>query len=418
MRPEMFGYMNAGAPPGTLRHCDALAKLVLRKQRELDSDKCGSIMPGSPIIILEQVTEEDGSVRVHVGKDSTPRGLAICPLGWATAYKDGYWIVTPPEGGETRPDGWSRADSGTGESMASRIAKRRQRRASLRQDASSGEIGAGYDDEGDDAGVAAAHTEPAVAVKLKEFRSSVQLREMVAEEEARAQAEEAVRFGTIESQLGQLLTKKNVNPTLLMAEWDRNRDGDISKTEFRVNVRQLGLTEAEASGQQIDALYDSLDNDKSGSIDTEEMKRALARLKDSMRDVSRKEASKRAHAAEIRAVGALYEAAAVETVAYETEEVRLSNFRRGTIATRLGQHMKSRVVKVGQVVTEWDKDGSGSLDPIEARSSSSLSCFTLPHGPPQPHASPSLPASRALASAVPCQREGAPGFQGDGRGAG
>ena len=41
-----------------------------------------------------------------------------------------------------------------------------------------------------------------------------------------------------------------------MTEWDRNKDGDISKTEFRINVRKLGLTDVDV--REIDQLFDDM----------------------------------------------------------------------------------------------------------------------------------------------------------------
>ena len=48
----------------------------------------GDIFEGKEIIVMEEV-EIDGVVRAKVGKDSTPRGIALHPLGWVTALKEG-----------------------------------------------------------------------------------------------------------------------------------------------------------------------------------------------------------------------------------------------------------------------------------------------------------------------------------------
>ena len=41
--------------------------------------------------MLQVVDEDlvDGVIRCHVGKDSSPRGVAVHNLGWVTAAKDG-----------------------------------------------------------------------------------------------------------------------------------------------------------------------------------------------------------------------------------------------------------------------------------------------------------------------------------------
>lgn len=136
-------------------------------------------------------------------------------------------------------------------------------------------------------------------------------------------------------------------------------------TQFRINVRSLGLTEAMAAGLQVDALYDSMDLDNSESLSIDEMKQALQKLKSDVKDVGRQEAQNQERVAALRRVGQLYEGAAEATRVYEEEQQRLVAFKTGTVATRLGQQLKSRVIKVHQVVLEWDKDGGGSLDKAE-----------------------------------------------------
>ena len=53
--------------------------------------------------------------------------------------------------------------------------------------------------------------------------------------------------------------------TLTRERPSQRPQGSLSKTEFRISVRKLGLVETPVI--EIDALYDSLDADQSGDLD-------------------------------------------------------------------------------------------------------------------------------------------------------
>lgn len=114
---------------GKEKRCTAGKKLVLRSAPHLESTKIGDIRAGtSHLLVLEQ-TVVDGVVRARIGKDSTPRGLAVVSLGWVTAVKDGELKLEPSEDNGSPPQ-WnfltSSAADATEGSMSSRIAARRQ----------------------------------------------------------------------------------------------------------------------------------------------------------------------------------------------------------------------------------------------------------------------------------------------------
>ena len=67
--------------------------------------------------LMEQRDENTGVVRAKVGLDSSPRGVAVTPVGWVTAEKDGERILHPISAGE--------AIATQHDSMAKRIARRR-----------------------------------------------------------------------------------------------------------------------------------------------------------------------------------------------------------------------------------------------------------------------------------------------------
>ena len=79
-----------------------------------------------------------------------------------------------------------------------------------------------------------------------------------------------------------LMDKEVQRLTALFREWDTDGSGLVSRREFH---RGLAALSCNASKQQIDALFDSIDMNKSGSIDYAELRQAFAK--------SRREANSR-----------------------------------------------------------------------------------------------------------------------------
>ena len=75
------------------------------------------------------------------------------------------------------------------------------------------------------------------------------------------------RVGVIE-QLANLLVTNAVRVLDLFRDWDDDRNGTVSRKEFRMVLPVLGL---QVNKADADALFDSIDKDGSGSIDMEEM---------------------------------------------------------------------------------------------------------------------------------------------------
>lgn len=95
-------------------------------------------------------------------------------------------------------------------------------------------------------------------------------------EELVAKMEESQQ-GTVALQLGNLLVKKGVKIGDLVHKWDHNGNGTMSQKEFRHQVVGLGV---QASVEQVDAFFCTLDTDDTGSLDLEEVKKALKRIQD------------------------------------------------------------------------------------------------------------------------------------------
>ena len=54
------------------------------------------------------------------------------------------------------------------------------------------------------------------------------------------------------------IQRKNIKIADVVTSWDKDGDGVVSKAEFRVNVKELGVTDI--SSAALDELYDSLDS--------------------------------------------------------------------------------------------------------------------------------------------------------------
>ena len=112
-----------GEVPTPIKRVRASARLVLREKIGLDSRKLTDIPEGSGLLVLNETEHEDGVIRARIGKDSSPRGVCVHPLGWVTSVRDGEMKLAPADGStiiSTRHDGGS---------MASRIAQRRKESA-------------------------------------------------------------------------------------------------------------------------------------------------------------------------------------------------------------------------------------------------------------------------------------------------
>merc|ERR1711871_1493670 len=83
----------------------------------------------------------------------------------------------------------------------------------------------------------------------------------------------SARSGTsVQEQLRNILTEHSVKLIDLFREWDDDGNGGVDKKEFRQAIAALGY---DAPKSQIDALFESLDDDKTGFIEFHELKIAL-----------------------------------------------------------------------------------------------------------------------------------------------
>jgi hypothetical protein len=216
--------------------------LSVRVSHASDSQLCHDpLPPGQAVSILQELATSKG-VRALVtdADDPTKR------LGWVTSFVRGQTArdsnlqvvderVTPRSTTLSLTDRGESSSRGD-ESMAGRIAKRRQERHTPRQ------LPAGF---------RRARAEKVLARAGGELRSVQSLLELASRLHDASVAEEATEgtFGNLHSRIGRILIARNfLEPSrdtidVLVEQWDRNRDGEIQKNEFRSAIRSLGLTQ-------------------------------------------------------------------------------------------------------------------------------------------------------------------------------
>ena len=344
--------------PINVKRVKAARQLVLREAASLESKKITELRRGEVLVVVEEAVTEEGEHRARVARDSSPRGLAVHPIGWVTSFKDGEQKLIGLDDEELPPS--SAPVRSREESMASRIAKRRQQTARERLRSHGLEPAA----DGEPTGGTPASSPERKASPSVPFVGSAQLLATAAQHEAEAEALAGTSVDTLATRVGRLLHARKIKVAELVKEWDRNGDGDISKPEFRLNLKKLGLEKED--GLEIDRLFDSLDGDKSGSIDIPELRAAFKKLQDDAKQAGGQEGRNTQKAAGLRAVAAAFRAAAAETEAWEEADKGLQALKGNpSVAARLGNLLTSRNIKVADAVRKWDTSGDGTIDSDE-----------------------------------------------------
>ena len=272
------------------------AKLVLREKASLESKRLGETARGSEVLVIDDeivVDEAAGCmvVRCKIAQDSTPRGVLVHTLGWVTAAKEGELKLSPVldrhvrgssraameqadgESGHSATDQSSESTSDSGrkphralpwslklgaqlenarddpsfsrlsqplsppsggaDSMASRIAKRRQDLARERQEKRMTPRKVDEQEGGSQSGTPPG-TRPGASSQGEvdpgpkfEWLSSSELTAIAAEKRKVAVEKEQTaraKHDTVEAQLGRLLHDKKIKLDELMKAWDRNHD--------------------------------------------------------------------------------------------------------------------------------------------------------------------------------------------------
>jgi len=85
---------------------------------------------------------------------------------------------------------------------------------------------------------------------------------------------------TIAARLGKELVTKGMKIADLVNSWE-STEGEIDQTQFRKNVRRFGIEGEDAS---MDELFSELDKDGGGTLDLDELRSSLSKLRDAAND--------------------------------------------------------------------------------------------------------------------------------------
>ena len=167
----------------------------------------------------------------------------------------------------------------------------------------------------------------------------------------------------IEIDLGLELVKMDRAQTISVDEmlkvWDRSGDGRVSKGEFRVHIREMGLTQYNMAS--VDAMFDRYDGDQSGMIELSELRRALQRMKkaanihffadDIALGLKREVASLRARVKAAREAVSCH----AQVGSSEQELLLMKQTFGGRVDLQLGDLLVKRGISVGEMVGSWPK---------------------------------------------------------------
>jgi Ca2+-binding EF-hand superfamily protein len=163
---------------------------------------------------------------------------------------------------------------------------------------------------------------------------------------------------SFERRLGAALHKKGMGIKELLYDWDPEKTGVIKKVPFRQHVRkELGLV---ADNKEIDHFFDSVDEDRGGTLEVKELKGALRTLSKAAGAADAEAAALRAKAQSCRALAEQMQQASEATAATEKEEKELAQMKLdhgmgGKVDIQLGAIITKRNLKIGDLVSKWVK---------------------------------------------------------------
>ena len=180
-------------------------------------------------------------------------------------------------------------------------------------------------------------------------------------------------FSDVERELGRCLLKISPKRSKVEAHvvaWDRGRDGAVSKGEFRIHVKQLGIQVENV--YEIDELYDHYDIDHSGIIEVEELKVVLGQLhkrcmENAIAFAQMQKATdgsstvgmdsitqQKVERLRLRAKAARDAAETRRLIEVAEEELQqLKDMIEGTIHVQLGALLVRRGIKIGEILGTW-----------------------------------------------------------------
>ena len=193
--------------------------------------------------------------------------------------------------------------------------------------------------------------------------------------EALERQAENIAYSTLARKLGKELAGKIGNASKdrvkkLLQEIDTNGDGRIQKIELRQLVRNK--MSIKADNAEIDALFDSFDDDRSGEIDAAEFGGACHMLVTAANEGSAEVGEFHGLAMDERQRAQAYLDAAEAMRAVEAEEQASAtdeaNGEGLSIEEQVGRALFTGGFKVSDITLQWDEKKTGTLTKHEVRS--------------------------------------------------
>ena len=151
-------------------------------------------------------------------------------------------------------------------------------------------------------------------------------------------------------------SKKTLHEQLM--EWDKAGDGNISKVDFKMRLREIGL---HATMDDVEVLFARFDEDGSGFVDVEELTNGMSHLRTLMAAQAQAECEntlvrQKVQALQTRVADAKDAVASqekAETCQRELTEMRLA--LEGRMDIKLGELLVKRCIKVETIIGTWPK---------------------------------------------------------------
>ena len=380
----------------------AMVPLNMRSTASLGAKKLGTIPKGKRVYVLKVIVDQSGMVRAEIADQSDPAKA----IGWVTSYKNGIEMLrvgsaaqlqggfftsskafynsarqpSPPRGMYTLDEYYQRYESmgarlagqqgGSRSKAKSPITSRARDWSSMQSSMSSGATLAKElaDAVKNEAESSESSGEPRKKEKDKSTSliKAAKLAKKAEELRAVAVNDETRDFATISTMLVELLAQKKKPVDELIREWDRNNDGGIDGKEFRICMRGLGGPLKDIDVREIDKFFATLDTEGTGDVSTSNLKKAIKKMQQDAEKRLADSIRARENAQRYNSIAVLFQTAAdIMSDLEATEKMVHALTMNKSIDARLGEVLQKRNVRIGEVMTQWDKDGNGSVDKKE-----------------------------------------------------
>ena len=313
------------------RRALARVALVLRAGAGQKSKRSGVLFAGSVVYVLEMKFNRDGIGRAHVALRDTAKGC-----GWVTATKNGDWFLDIEGGMSDAETAASVGPTAPGSSNAESVAA-------------------------DERGADRSSFDPSkVHLTIKD------LEELLERQLASAASQEGLlmKEDALPARIGETLRVQKLSAAEYLRQWDLGAGvTKVKLYDFRRSVRMLIGSSDTSDSSEIDILFEALDLDKDGTLDTHELKVAFKGFKDAAVTAERAAAYHRERAERFHSHAQLSRKAIDATRIAEAMKAELR--QQPSIEAKIGSRLVQKQVKVGDIVRQWDLNDDGVISEHE-----------------------------------------------------